>query len=200
MLFRSPLPRALRLQLLDDLYAKGMLAPDEYRRRLPFAWTQNIQYPDEAHTARARRVVESMRQGQWLPLLWMDNEQIHKDVLERELLLPDDTPQQIRSMAFQRWMQLTGQQMMKQSGMMLPMGGAGAPQTPPSPGPQGPGQPGGQPLPPQGGSTMGSTPPQPMQNTNPAVKGGTYATLGGETDQNRLARDFDRQIQGKLPR
>src|SRR5882672_2279937 len=94
---------------------------------------QKHRVSDEAHTARARRVVEAMRQGQWLPLLWMDNEQIHKDVIERELLLPDDTPQQIRSMAFERWMQLTGQQMMKQSGMMLPMGGAG-PQPPPAPG------------------------------------------------------------------
>lgn len=196
-----PLPRALRLQLLDDLYSKGMMDPTEYRRRLPFAWTQNIQYPDEAHTARARRVVEAMRQGQWLPLLWMDNEIIHKDVLERELLLPDDTPQQIRAMAFQRWMQLQGQLMMKQSGMMLPMGGgAGAPQPPPSPG-QKPGQPGGQPLPPQGaGQGTGAVPPQPFQNTNPAVKGGSYATLGGETDQNRAARQFDQMIQGKKPR
>src|SRR2546428_4347508 len=140
-----------------------------------------------------------MRQGEWLPLLWMDNEQIHKDLLERELLLPDDTPQQIRAMAFQRWMQLQGQLMMKQSGLMLPMGGgAGAPQTPPSPGGQPPGQPGGQPLPPQGaGAGAGATPPQPFQNTNPAVKGGTYATMGGETDQTRLAPDFDRQIQGR---
>lgn len=195
-----PMPRALRLQLLDDLFQRGMLPPDEYRRRLPFAWVRNIEYPDESHVARARRVVEAMRQGQWLPLLWMDNEQIHKDILERELLLPDDTPPQIRSMAFERWMQLTGQQMMKQSGMMLPMGGAG-PQPPPAPGgPQGPQGASGVPLPPQTGGMPGGRPPQPMLGTNPSSTAGTYDTLGGETDQNRNAREFDQMVQGRKPR
>lgn len=195
-----PMPRALRLQLLDDLFARGMLPPDEYRRRLPFAWIRNIEYPDEQHTARARRCAEALRQGQWLPVLWMDNEQIHLDVLEREILLLDDTPQQVRSMAFERWMQIKGQQQMKAAGMALPMQ-PGAPPPPPMP-PQGQpqGKPGmsGVPLP-AGGGQAGGAPAQPFAGTNPSVKAGTY-NQAGQTDENRGAKQFDAQMQGRKPR
>ena len=111
-----PMPRALRLFLLKDLAQMGIIDAQEYRRRLPFAWTRSIGTPDQDHEARARRCAEAIRQTgnpQVFPILWQDNEAIHQDVLERELILPDDTPPQIREAALQRWQQLAQQAQQK---------------------------------------------------------------------------------------
>jgi hypothetical protein len=172
-----PLPRSIRLTLLDDLWQKGLLDPREYRRRLPFAFVRNMEYPDEVHFARAQRAVEALRQGQQLPILWQDDEAIHMDVLNRELILQDNEPMEIRALAYERWTQLATQASMKQ--MQQAMGGASSP--PPS------GQTGGPP---------GATPSpitQPFAGTNPGVKAATYSTAGGQTDQRRLGREFDQQ-------
>jgi hypothetical protein len=115
-----PMPRALKLFLLDDALQKGSISLQEYRRRLPFAFVGDMYTPDTDHDARARRVVEAIRQTanpQALPLLWQDNEAIHQDALERELILQDDTPPPIRQAAQQRWQMLAQQAMMKSGGM-----------------------------------------------------------------------------------
>lgn len=107
-----PMPRALRLFLLKDLAQMGVINPQEYRRRLPFAWTRSIITPDQDQEARGRRVVESIRKSgnpEALPLLWQDNEAIHQDILERELILPDDTPPPVRDAAQKRWQALAEQ-------------------------------------------------------------------------------------------
>lgn len=164
-----PMPRALKLFLLKDLYQMQVMDAKEYRRRLPFANIGTMSSYDEDHEARARRVCEGMRNGQELPILWMDNEPIHMDVIERELILPDDIPPQIRGMAFNRWLMLAQQLQMKMGGMVPP----------PTPTPQGA---------PQGGAMSPTT--QPLPGTNPSIAAGT-------TDQLGAARAFDTQIGNK---
>jgi hypothetical protein len=170
-----PLPRALRLQLLDNMFDKGQMDAREYRRRLPFAFVRNLEYPDEVHFARAQRAVESLRQGTPIPVLYQDDEAIHIDVLNRELILQDNEPMELRAAAFQRWTQLMQQAAQKS------MAAGGAPSPPPS------GKPGGSPS----GSPSPTT--QPFAGTNPGIAAGTYQTAGGETDQRRAGREFDQQ-------
>lgn len=180
-----PMPRALRMAQLDQMFDRGIIDQREYRQRQQFSWTRNLTYSDEIHEARARRVCEAIREtgnAMALPILWQDNEAIQQDVLEKELILPDDLDPQIRSAAFERWMMLANQQAMKAQGMMGP--GAAPPMNAP--------QQGGPPH--QAGSGMPQTtlPPgqQPFQGTNPSVAASNAATMSGP-DENRAARSFD---------
>jgi hypothetical protein len=171
-----PLPRALRLAQLEDLFAKGLITPFQFLRRHPFAYIREMDHPDEVQAARAKRVVEALKQGQWLPILWMDNEMIHKDVLEREVLLNDDADPQVRSMAYMRWLRLDQQMFMKMQGS-LPQQGAPAPPADNKPsGPAGNLLPAGQ---------------QPFAGTSPGIAAGTFNTAGAQTDERRNARAFD---------
>lgn len=129
-----PMPRTLKLSLLQQLYQSQLISAQEYRRRLPFAFTGAIETPDDTQDARAQRVVDAIRQGQPVPeVRWVDNEAIHQDALEREILLQDDLPPEIIAVAMQRWTQLAQQAQMKQGGMMPPMGAPnGGPSAPPN--------------------------------------------------------------------
>jgi hypothetical protein len=191
-----PLPRALRLFILDDLYAKGLMSQQEYRRRLPFAFTQSIENPDQDHYARANRSIEYLRETVQMgmpnanpptcPILWQDNEAIHQEVLERQVILQDDPqeyPQALRAIAFERWMMYAQQQAMKQ-GMMAPQPQPGAPQGGPQGGQQ---QHGG------GGPAKGPNLPvgnRPFQGTNPGVSAGTAQMMLGNNQQ-AGAHQFD---------
>ena len=53
---------------------------------------------------------------------WQDNESIHQDVLERELLLQDDVDPAIIAAAQERWTMLANQAQQKQGGGPPPMG------------------------------------------------------------------------------
>jgi hypothetical protein len=134
-----PLPRALRLYLLEDMFQKGLISAQEYRRRLPFGFIGNLESPDTDHYARAKRSVEAIKQTglpnpPQCPILWMDNCAIHQEVLERELILPDDLNPMLRYAAYERWTMY---------GMMAQAQGAAALQGGPSPhGPPMPGAPG----------------------------------------------------------
>lgn len=180
-----PMPRALKIFLLDQMYDRRLIDAREYRQRYQFGFVRNLQYPDDDQEARARRVCEAIRQTanpMALPILWMDDEAVHQDILQRELLLPDDVPQPIRGAAFERWMMLAQQSQMKMGGM--PMGGPGA--APPQGG-QPPQQPGnGQP--PQQMNAQGA----PFQSTNPSIGAANAAAMSGP-DENRLGRAFDQQ-------
>lgn len=195
-----PLPRALRLFVLDDLYSKGVMAQQEYRRRLPFAFTQSIESPDTDHYARANRSVEilrnSVQMGQMnpsppeCPVLWQDNEAIHQEVLERQIILVDDpqeSPQQLRAVAFERWMMYAQQSAMKagQMAMQQPQ----APQAPQGKPQQGQPQHGGAQHP---GRPHPNLPVQnrPFQGTNPGVAAGTAQMMAGN-DQQVGAHQFD---------
>ncbi|MGJ0510194.1 MAG: hypothetical protein ACR652_24370 [Methylocystis sp.] len=177
-----PLPRALRLFMLDDMYSKGLMTQQEYRRRLPFAFTQNIDTPDTDHYARAQRAVEALRNqmqqimqagpmGMMMPpnpnppecpILWQDNEAIHQDALERQLILPDDpqeNPPMLRSLAFERWMMLAQQSAMKAAGMAPSMGVPAGP--------------------PQGGQPSQPPSARPIQGTNPGTDAGNAHMMAG---------------------
>lgn len=129
-----PMPMAFRMYLLDNWLQTGVIDLKEYRRRQQFAVARDIQSPDEDQEARAKRVADAIRQQTPVPeMRWQDNEAIHQDVLEREILLQDDLPPEIIAAANERWTALANQAMQKQGGGPPPPGAApGA-----GPGPQG---------------------------------------------------------------
>lgn len=174
-----PLPRAMRLFLLDQLYSKGAISLDEYRRRQPFAFIQNIDTPDRDHQSRARRVADAMRRvanGEPVPIppmLWQDNEAIHQDTLEREIILDDDAPPMARQLADARWRELGMQQQMKMGG--APAVSPGAPSAS-----RGNGKP----------ATM-SPQSQPMLGTMPGMASAPARLLAGGGDAQSTASTFD---------
>lgn len=105
-----PMPRALRLWLLEDALTKGAIDMREYRRRLPFAFSQDMSTPDDVQEAKAKRICEAIRQGQPPePMVWQDNEAIQQDVLEHDLILQSSTTPPQMQAAMQRWQELAGQ-------------------------------------------------------------------------------------------
>ena len=116
-----PMPRSLKLSLLDQLYQTQVINAQEYRRRLPFAFTGSITTPDDAQDARAQRVCDAIRRGAPAPeMRWTDNEAIMQDALEREILLQDDLDPMVIMAAQQRWVQLAQQAQMKMGGAPPP--------------------------------------------------------------------------------
>jgi len=128
------MPMAFRLYLLDNWLQTGVIDAKEYRRRQMFAVAKDISTPDEDQEARAKRVADAIRMGGPVPdLRWQDNEAIHQDVLEREILLQDDLAPEIIATAQQRWTALANQAMQKQGGgPPPPMGEPGSPPAGPS--------------------------------------------------------------------
>lgn len=125
-----PMPRAFRLFLLDNWFTKGLINAQQYLRRSEFALTNDISSPDEDQEARAKRIVDAIRMGidpsLVPPMRWQDNEAIHQDVIEREILLQDDMNANVIAAANQRWTALANQAKQK------------APQPPPPPAPGSP--------------------------------------------------------------
>lgn len=170
-----PMPRSMRLYLLDQLYQTQVINAQEYRKRLPFAFTGSISTPDDGQEARAQRVADAIKNAQPAPeLRWTDNESIHQDILEREILLVDSLDPMIVQLATQRWIELAQQAAMKSGGMMPGM----------QP-PQGSGPPDGSPLPPQtaplagSNSSMASAPQQLSQSDQQAAGGSFDAMSAG---------------------
>jgi hypothetical protein len=123
-----PMPMAFRMYLLDNWLQSGVIDLKEYRRRQMFAVARDIATPDEDQEARAKRVADAIRMGTLPPeIRWQDNEAIHQDVLEREILLQDDLSPEIIAIAQQRWVALANQAAQKQGGMMPSAGPSGMP-------------------------------------------------------------------------
>ncbi len=123
-----PMPRSLRLFLMDKDLERGLLDPQQYRRMAPYAFVRDLDQPDEDDAARAYRVAELIRQGipwpQLPPALPVDNAAIHMDILRREILLDDTLPEPVRATAFYRYEQY--RMMLMPPMMPAPMaGGAG---------------------------------------------------------------------------
>ena len=124
-----PMPMAFRMYLLDNWLQTGVIDLKEYRRRQQFAVATNISSPDDDQEARAKRVADAIRmQGPIPEIRWQDNEAIHQDVLEREILLQDDLDPQIIAVAQERWTALANQAAQKQGGAPPPAGPSGAPE------------------------------------------------------------------------
>ena len=174
-----PMPMAFRLYLLDNWLQTGVIDAKEYRRRQMFAIAKDISTPDEDQEARAKRVADAIRMGGAVPeMRWQDNEAIHQDVLEREILLQDDLDAQIIAIAQERWTSLANQAMQKQGG--------GAP---PAPTPEG-GLPAG-----PGAASVPSLPPGqlPLASGNPpiGVAPMLQQQLAGAPDAEVAARQAD---------
>jgi hypothetical protein len=165
-----PMPMAFRMYLLDNWLQSGVIDLKEYRRRQRFALASDIGTPDEDQEARAQRVAEAIRMGTQPPeIRWQDNEAIHQDVLEREILLQDDLDPMIIAAAQERWSALANQAMQKQGGAPPPAGPPGAPGggAPPSGGPGGPPAASVPPIPPANLPLAANNPPigvAPMMN------------------------------------
>lgn len=161
-----PMPRALRLFLLDQMYEKGQMQADEYRRRMPFAYTRNMASPDDDHESRAKRIADAILRGmEPPPMRWQDNEAIHQNVLEREIILDDSLPENIIFVADARWKELAMQAAIKMGAVAPPQAPAGGGQ-PPSP-------PQGEPLSPE---------EQPFLGTDPGVASAPIEELAGAGD------------------
>lgn len=130
-----PMPMAFRLYLLDNWLQTGVIDIKEYRRRQMFAIARDMATPDEDQEARAKRIADAIRLGGMVPeMRWQDNEAIHQDVLEREILLQDDLDPTVIANAQQRWVDLANQAAQKNGAMVPPnaiqQGAPGAPQNP----------------------------------------------------------------------
>ena len=174
-----PMPRVYRQFLLDGWLEKGVITPQQYMRRQSTAPTRDISTPDEDQEARAKRICEAIRLGTQVPeLRWQDNEAIHQDVLEREILLQDDLTQEIIAVAQERWMALSQQAMSKTGGGAPPSGPGGPPNAGPDAGgggiPSAP-SPQAQPLA-QANPSVGMTPP-PQGAGNPAMHNGAIPAM-----------------------
>ncbi len=124
------MPLSFRLYMLDNWLQSGVIDLKEYRRRQMFAVTRDIGTPDEDQEARARRVTDALLRRVTPPeIRWQDNEAIHQDVLERDIILQDDIPQDVIAAAQERWMMLAEQAQQKMAQQQGPMPGApgGAP-------------------------------------------------------------------------
>lgn len=112
-----PMPMAFRMYLLDNWLQTGVIDMKEYRRRQMFAVATNIASPDDDQESRAKRVADAIRMQTPVPeMRWVDDESIHQDVLQRELLLQDDVAPEIIAAAMARWTELANQAQQKQGG------------------------------------------------------------------------------------
>jgi hypothetical protein len=135
-----PMPLAFRMYMLDNWLQTGVIDMKEYRRRQMFAVAGDISTPDSDQEARAKRVADAIRMQTPVPeMRWQDNEAIHQDVLERELLLQDDVEPSVIAAAQERWVALANQAQQKQGGggeegppPMAPPAGAGPASGPPA--------------------------------------------------------------------
>jgi hypothetical protein len=179
-----PQPTSLRLFQLDQLYDRQIIDGREYRRRSPFAETSNIETPDDLQEAKAKRVCEAFRLGiEPEPMSWVDDEAIHQDVIQHEILLAPNIEQYIKDLAFQRWSDLANQAAAKAGGM------------PPSPeAAAGSGAPGDQGAP--GAESLFAPTPQaaPIAGANPstaAAPAPVIPSMAGATAQGAAAQTFE---------
>ena len=135
-----PMPMAFRLYLLDNWLQTGVIDIKEYRRRQMFAVAKDMATPDEDQEARAKRIADAIRSQELVPeMRWQDDESIHQDVLEREIILQDDLDSEVMEVAQQRWLDLANQSAQKQGATVPPEAiQEGAPGAPSAPQQQGP--------------------------------------------------------------
>lgn len=136
-----PMPEAYRRFVLDSYLERGLITPQQYMRNEKFASIKNLNTPDEDQDARAKRIADAIRtkNPNVPPIRWQDNEAIHQDVLEREILLQDDLDPDVIQTAQMRWTQLASQAQMKQGGAPIgapaPNANGGEPNSPFAPSP-----------------------------------------------------------------
>lgn len=116
-----PMPFSYRMYMLDNWLQVGVIDMKEYRRRQMFAVARDISTPDEDQEARGKRIADAIIMGQPVPAMrWTDDESIHQDVLQREILTQDDLPEPVIQLAMQRWTELANQAQMKMAPAPMP--------------------------------------------------------------------------------
>lgn len=111
-----PMPRALRLWLLEDALQKGVIDMREYKRRAPFGFVNDMGTTDDVQEAKGKRVAEAIRTGQPAePVIPQDNEALQMDILVSEILLAAGMDPQVQQVAQQRFQQLEQQMKSKQA-------------------------------------------------------------------------------------
>lgn len=133
-----PMPKMYRLAILDDRHSRGLISNQQYMRSAPYGDLTVLDSPDEDQHARAKRVTDALRlrvpHDQVPPIRWQDNESIHQDALERDILLQDDLPPDVIVAADERWRALA-QQAAEKAGALGPTAPvAGDPTAPPDDG------------------------------------------------------------------
>lgn len=182
-----PQPTSLKLYQLDQLYDKQIIDGREYRRRSPFADSTNIETPDDLQEAKAKRVCEAFRLGtEPEPISWVDDEAIHQDVIQHEIILAPNIEQPIKDLAFERWVQLAEQAAQKQ-------GQPNAPPPEPAPGQAGPAP--GAPGEPGASSPFAPTPQTaPLAGSNPSIAAAPASvtpSMASATAQGAAAQSFE---------
>src|SRR5690606_5308689 len=132
-----PMPRALRNQMLFDLYTQGVISLAEYKSRAPFALIQDVYSGEQAQWSRAQRINEVLTQNwqrfdmlaerdpllPFLPengvtVLWAANPLVHQAAL-LELVLDDRKPWKLRRLALERYVIYQELQLAQQGGSVI---------------------------------------------------------------------------------
>jgi hypothetical protein len=112
-----PQPKALRQWMLDNAVDRKLITPEQWRERSQFGDVRDMQAPSEIDYQKAMRVAQQILLGMpQEPVVWQDDEAIHQNVLERDILKAPPsrtvTPQ-VQQVAQQRWQQLAQQHQKK---------------------------------------------------------------------------------------
>jgi hypothetical protein len=111
-----PQPMALKQWMLDNAYDRQLITKDQWLERSQFGDVRDMQAPNEIQYQKAKRVSEQIRLGQpQEPVVWQDDESIHQNVLDRDLILAGGIDPQAQQVAQQRWQQLAQQAAQKQA-------------------------------------------------------------------------------------
>ena len=111
-----PLPRALRNQMLYDMFEKGLISRQQYFQRAPYAELRDVHYGGLDQWTRAQMLNTTLEEkweqvaalpnpydpaGQGLAVWWQDDPSVHKTALA-ELILDERKPWGLRDLAAKR--------------------------------------------------------------------------------------------------
>lgn len=113
----SPLPKALRSQMLFDLYDKRLISASVLKKRSPYAEIKDVEFGESQQWDRAQ-YINTVIEQKWeeffaggerynpqsggLAVLWADDPQTHQTALE-ELMFDERKPFGLRAVATERW-------------------------------------------------------------------------------------------------
>lgn len=112
-----PLPKSLRMQMLQDSLEKGLITVEQYQQRAPYAEIRNLTMGDTSQWERAKWVNTVLEERHeelatmdptvlyapaGIPILWQDVPKVHKQALQ-ELVLNERKPWELRKLASDRW-------------------------------------------------------------------------------------------------
>jgi hypothetical protein len=116
----SPLPYAVRQQILYDMMTQGLISKDVYMKNTPFGELRDIYYGGQEQWQRAQWV-NMMLEQRWeelvalsidtishlspergVPIWWQDEPSVHKEALQ-QILMDERKPVGLRTLVAERW-------------------------------------------------------------------------------------------------